>query len=159
MERPSPSPSTTTSTELLTLPLVALLSGNSGAQSLAVVIRSMAVGDLPSGRAFRAIRREVAVGLIDGLVIAIIAALTAAATVSLFQDAGSEAIPPLDLAVIIFVSVWVAFLVAGLVGAGIPVALRRMGQDPAVASNIFLTLTTDIVGFGGFLITATVLLS
>ncbi len=141
------------------MPLVALLSGNSGAQSLAVIIRSMAVGELPRGRAWRAIRREVAVGVIDGLVIASIAAATAAATVGLFQDATSPTIDPLELATIIFVSVWVAFLFAGFVGAGIPVALRRMGQDPALASNIFLTLTTDLVGMGGFLITATLLLT
>ncbi len=49
-------------------------------------------------------------------------------------------------------------LVAGLAGAGIPVLLRRMGQDPALASNIFLTTVTDLVGFGGFLFTASLLL-
>jgi magnesium transporter len=141
------------------MPLVALLSGNSGAQSLAVIIRSMAVGELPPGRAGRAIRREVVIGLIDGLVISIIAAVFAALTIGLFQTGDAESFEPLQLAVIIFISVWVAFIVAGLVGAGIPVLLRRRGQDPALASNIFLTLTTDIVGFGGFLITATLLLS
>ena len=141
------------------MPIVALLAGNSGAQSLAVIIRSMAVGDLPSGRAFRAIRREVAVGVIDGLAIALTAAFVAALTIGLFQEAGATDIDPLDIGVIIFVSVWVSFLVAGFVGAGIPVLLRRIGQDPAVASNIFLTLTIDLVGFGTFLVTATLLLS
>lgn len=141
------------------MPLVALLSGNSGAQSLAVIIRSMAVGDIPRGRAWRAIRREVAVGLIDGLIIAAIAASTAALTLHLFQDSGGEAVGAVELAVIIFVAVWIAFIVAGLVGAGIPVALRKVGQDPAVASNIFLTMTTDMVGFGGFLAISTLLLS
>ena len=140
------------------MPLVALLSGNSGAQSLAVIIRSMAVGDLPRGRALRAIRREVTVGLIDGLVIAIIASTAAAFTLSTFQDAATQPISPGELAIIVFTSVWVAFITAGLVGSGIPVVLRRLGQDPAVASNIFLTLTTDMVGFGGFLVTATLLL-
>jgi magnesium transporter len=141
------------------MPLVALLSGNSGAQSLAVIIRSMAVGDLPPGRAGRAIRREAAVGLIDGVIIAALAAGTAALTVQLFQESGQNEIAAAELAIIVFVSVWIAFIVAGIVGASIPVVLRRIGQDPAVASNIFLTLTTDMVGFGGFLVTASLLLS
>jgi len=141
------------------MPLVALLAGNSGAQSLAVIIRSMAVGELPPGRAGRAIRREVVIGLIDGLMISITAALVAAFTIGFFQEGDAQSIEPGQLAAIVFIAVWVAFIVAGLVGAGIPVLLRRMGQDPALASNIFLTLITDIVGFGGFLITATLLLT
>lgn len=139
------------------MPVIALLAGNSGAQSLAVIIRSMAVGDLPAGRAVRAIRRELLVGLIDGTVMAFTAAFIAALTVGLFQS-GANDVAPLDLAVIVFVSVWISFLVAGLVGAGIPVVLRRLGQDPALASNIFLTMITDIVGFTSFLLTATFLL-
>jgi len=141
------------------MPMVALLAGNSGAQSLAVIIRSMAVGDLPRGRAVRAIRREIMVGVIDGTVISIIAAAMAALTIGLFEADGAEAIAPQELAIIVFIAVWAAFLVAGAVGAGIPVLLRRMNQDPALASNIFLTMIIDIVGFGGFLITATILLT
>jgi magnesium transporter len=141
------------------MPIVALLAGNSGAQSLAVIIRSMAVGDLPQGRAPRAIRREVAVGFIDGTIIATLSALLAALTVGFFTSESVNAIAPIEIAVIIFISVWIAFLVAGLVGAGIPVLLNRFGQDPALASNIFLTLITDIVGFAGFLLTAALLLS
>ncbi len=141
------------------MPIVALLAGNSGAQSLAVIIRSMAVGDLPQGRAPRAIRREVAVGLIDGTIIATLSALLAAITVGFFTGDSVAAIAPAEIAIIIFISVWVAFLVAGLVGAGIPVLFSSLGQDPALASNIFLTLITDIVGFAGFLLTAALLLS
>jgi magnesium transporter len=141
------------------MPVVALLAANSGAQSLAVMIRSMAVGDLPRGRAVRAIRREVIVGLIDGTLIAAMAAVVAAATISLFTESGGAEIAPMEIASIVFISVWVAFLVAGLVGAGIPVLLRRLGQDPALASNIFLTMITDIVGMGGYLVIATILLS
>jgi magnesium transporter len=62
------------------------------------------------------------------------------------------------MAIIIMVAILVAFFVAGLVGSGIPVVLRRMGQDPALASNIFLTLTVDLVSFGTFLLTASLLL-
>ena len=139
------------------MPLVALLGGNSGAQSLAVVIRSLAVGELPPGRARRAIRREVAVTSINGLVIALLAAALGAFTVELFGE--QSAISPGEMAVILFVSVVISFTVAGIVGAGIPILLRRIGQDPALASNIFLTRIIDIVAFGGFLVVASLLLS
>lgn len=138
------------------MPLVALLGGNSGAQSLAVVIRSMAVGDIPPGRARRAVRREVTVTSINGLVIAALAALLGALTVGFFGEQSS--ITSAEMALILFVSVIVAFVAAGFVGSGIPLLLRRLGQDPALASNIFLTTTTDIVSFGGFLLVATLML-
>jgi magnesium transporter len=138
------------------MPLVALLGGNSGAQSLAVIIRSIAIGDLPRGRARRAIRREMAVTMVDALAIATLAALMGALTVGLFG--GQSAVSPWEIATILFVSVIVSILIGGLVGSGIPIVLRRMGQDPALASNIFLTMTTDLVSFGGFLVTAALLL-
>lgn len=138
------------------MPLVALLGGNSGAQSLAVIIRSIAVGDLPRGRARRAVRREMAVTMVDGLAIAVLAALMGALTVELFGN--QSGVDPWEIGVILFVAVVVSIFVGGLVGSGIPIVLRRMGQDPALASNIFLTMTTDLVSFGGFLITAALLL-
>lgn len=141
------------------MPIVAQLSGNSGAQSLAIIIRSMATGDLPTGRARRGIRREVAVGLIDGTAIALLASGMAAVTLSLFEGQSAHNVTPGQIATIVFVSVWVGFLVAAFVGAGIPIMLSRLKQDPALASNIFLTMVTDIVGFAGFLITATLLLN
>ncbi len=129
------------------MPMVALLGGNTGAQSLAVVIRSMAVGDLPSGRAARAIRREFFVGAANGAVIAVLAAVIGGAVA---RDA--------VIGVVVFVAVLANLLVAGVAGAGIPILLRRLGLDPALASNIFLTMITDIVCFGGFLLTAAILI-
>lgn len=129
------------------MPMVALLGGNSGAQSLAVVIRSMALGDLPSGRAARAIRREFLVGAANGFIIAILAAI-----------AGGLVSADATVGLVIFVAVFANLLVAGAAGAAIPVLLRRLGLDPALASNIFLTMITDLVGFGGFLLTASILL-
>ena len=129
------------------MPMVALLGGNSGAQSLAVVIRAMALGDLPQGRAGRAIRREFLVGAVNGVIISILAAIGGALVA---QD-------PV-VGVVIFVAVLANQLIAGVAGSGIPVLLRRLGLDPALASNIFLTMVTDLVGFGGFLLTASILL-
>lgn len=129
------------------MPMVALLGGNSGAQSLAVVIRAMAVGSLPPGRAARAIRRETTIGLINGTVIATLSGLLGGVVAG---DAG--------IGFVIAIAVFANLVAAGIVGASIPILLRRLGQDPALASNIFLTTVTDIVGFGGFLLTAKLLL-
>lgn len=143
------------------MPLVAGLAGNSGAQAIAVTIRSIAVGELPPGRELRAVRRELAVGLVRGAIIATVGALLVAATVALLAPSpnpGQETVGPRELAEIIWLSMMVGFLVAALAGSSIPLLLRRLGLDPAVASNIFLTMTTDAVGFGSFLLTATLLL-
>ena len=129
------------------MPMIALLGGNSGAQSLAVVIRAMAVGSLPPGRATRAVRREAAIGLINGVVIATLSGLLGGIVAG---DAG--------IGLVIGIAVFANLVAAGIVGASIPIILRRMGQDPALASNIFLTTVTDIVGFGGFLLTAKLVL-
>ena len=129
------------------MPMVALLGGNSGAQSLAVIIRAMALGDLPPGRALRAVRREFYVGLTNSVSLAIMSGLAA------WLVSGTARI-----GIVMGFAVGLNLIVAGLAGAGIPVVLRRLGLDPALASNIFLTLITDLVGFGGFLLTAQLLL-
>jgi len=139
------------------MPLVALLGGNSGAQSLAVIIRSIAIGDVPEGRAMPAVWREIKVTSINGLVIAVLAAFLGYLTVDVLGD--ESAITGAEMALILFVSVVIAFTTAGIVGAGIPIVLRRLGQDPALASNIFLTVITDLVAFGGFLLVASLLLT
>lgn len=141
------------------MPTIALLAGNSGAQSLAVVIRAMAVGDLPHGRAGKAIRREVLVALVDGTVMATTGAVVAALTLGVFSGDSGSSVEPIQIAMIVFIAIWVAFLVAGFVGSGIPIALRRLGQDPALASNIFLTMITDAVSFTVYLLAATILLT
>ncbi len=131
----------------LLMPMVALLGGNSGAQSLAVIIRAMALGELPPGRAMRAVRREFFVGLTNAGSLAVLAGMV-----------GWMYSQNPDIGIIMGVGVGVNLMVAGVAGAGIPVLLRRLGLDPALASNIFLTLITDLVGFGGFLLTASILL-
>jgi len=145
------------------MPLVAGLSGNSGAQAIAVTIRSIAVGELPRGRELRAVRRELAIGLTRGLIIATVGAVLVAATVAWLGrggpvDPGQTPVSPLQMAAIIWISMMIGFLVAAFAGSSIPLLLRRLGLDPAMASNIFLTMTTDAVGFGSFLLTATLLL-
>ncbi len=145
------------------MPLVAGLSGNSGAQAIAVTIRSIAVGELPRGKELRAVRRELAIGLVRGVIIASVGAVLVAATVALLSrggpaDPGQIPVAPVQMAWIIWISMMIGFTVAAFAGSSIPLILRRLGLDPALASNIFLTMTTDAVGFGTFLLTATLLL-
>jgi magnesium transporter len=140
------------------MPLVAGLSGNSGAQAVAVTIRSIAVGQLPPGREMRAVRRELGIGLVRGVIIATMGALLAAAAVVLLDPSASGNVSPARMAGIIFISMMVGFVTAAIAGSSIPLILRRLGLDPAMASNIFLTMITDAVGFGVFLLTATLLL-
>lgn len=127
--------------------MAAQLGGNSGAQALAVTIRAMAIGDLPAGRAARAIKREIRIGIANAAIMATLAGVLGGLL------SGSTRI-----GLIIAIAVFINLNVAALAGASIPIILRRFGLDPAVASNIFLTMITDSVGFGGFLITATILL-
>jgi magnesium transporter len=107
----------------------------------------MAVGSLPPGRAARAVRREATIGLINGAVIATLSGLLGGVVA---QDAG--------IGFVIGLAVFANLVIAGFVGASIPIVLRRLGQDPALASNILLVTVTDTVGFGGFLLTAKLLL-
>lgn len=129
------------------MPMVAQLGGNTGAQSLAVVIRAMAVGDLPPGRAMRAVRRE----LQTSVFLAAIMAVTSGVFITVVT--GDR-----RLGEVVGIAMAVNLVVAGLAGGAIPVFLRRLGLDPALASNIFLTAITDTVGFGGFLLTALILI-
>jgi magnesium transporter len=130
------------------MPVVALLGGNGGAQSLAVVIRSMAINQVPSQMVPKVLLREARIGLSIGVAIALLSGAMA------FVISGAE----VDVAVVMAIAVFANLSIATFAGAGIPILLRRLGLDPALASNIFLTFVTDMVGFAGFLLIATVLL-
>ncbi len=138
------------------MPVVALLGGNGGIQSLAVVIRSMASGDLPRARIREVMKRQIGIGLINGAFLALAAMGLTIALLSL--KLFSSNFGAVQVAVVVGVAALANLTIATLAGAGIPMALRRMGFDPALASSIFLTLITDVVGFGGFLMVAAALL-
>ena len=138
------------------MPVIALLGGNAGNQSLAVMIRSLATDDVPSPQIPGILRRQAGVGLLNGLLLAI--ASGALSLLLLSSGTFSSGAEPAIVSVIVAVATLVNLVVAAVAGAGIPLALRRLGQDPALASSIFLTLITDLLGFGGFLLFAAVLL-
>jgi magnesium transporter len=122
------------------MPIVASMGGNAGTQSLTVAVRAIATRDLTTSNIWRVIRREVAVGAINGAIFAVVMGLVGI----IWFDT------PL-LGVVIAVAMVVNMVVAGLAGTGIPIILDRFGIDPALASGAFVTTVTDVVGFFVFL--------
>lgn len=129
------------------MPIVASMGGNAGTQSLTVAVRAIATRDLTGSNLWRVIRREIAVGAING---AIFAVVMGGVGVLWFGS-------PL-LGIVIATAMVINLVIAGLAGTAIPVALERMGVDPALASGAFVTTVTDVVGFFAFLGLAAVIL-
>ena len=128
------------------LPVVAGQSGNSGAQALAVSMRGLALRELRASQWRRVALKEVSVGVINGIAIAVV---TSAGVFLWAESTG--------LAVVIGAAMVLSMTVAGLAGTLIPMTLRALGQDPAQSSSIVLTTVTDVVGFLSFLGLATLL--
>jgi magnesium transporter len=122
------------------MPIVASMGGNAGTQALTVAVRAMATKDLTGDNIWRVIRREILVGLINGLAFAVIMGIVGVIWFGM----------PM-LGVVIAVAMVVNLVVAGFAGVGIPVVLEKAGIDPALASGAFVTTVTDVVGFFAFL--------
>jgi magnesium transporter len=138
------------------MPVVALLGGNGGNQSLAVMIRSLASDDVPEAQVRGILGRQTGVGVLNGLALGILSALVS--WVLLIGEVFVSDSDPAQVALVVGVSACLVLIVGSLAGSGIPIILRKFGLDPALASSIFLTLITDTVGFGGFLLLASWLL-
>jgi len=129
------------------LPIVASMGGNAGTQSLTVAVRALATKDLTRSNLARVITREAGVGLINGVIFAVVMGIVGVVWFS----------TPL-LGVVIGAAMVINLLVAGLAGVLVPVVLDRLRIDPALASGAFVTTVTDIVGFFAFLGLAVLLL-
>ncbi|BBU57446.1 MULTISPECIES: magnesium transporter [Mameliella] len=129
------------------MPIVASMGGNAGTQSLTVAVRALATKDLTGANIWRVIRREVAVGLINGLAFAVIMGIVGILWFGSFQLGG-----------VIATAMVINLVIAGLAGIVIPVILDKAGVDPALASGAFVTTVTDVVGFFAFLGLAVVVL-
>lgn len=133
------------------MPMVAGLGGNSGTQSLAVTVRRIAVSSGPVGGRFRTLWKEGLVGIVNGMVVGLLAA-----------GAALVAVHTLDLnprlPLVVLFAFWWNIGLASFNGAMIPTVLHRLGVDPAVASSIFVTALTDMTGFFLLLWLASVLL-
>ena len=128
------------------LPVVAGQSGNTGSQALAVTIRGLALREIRAHHWFKIARKEIAVGFINGIVVAL------STSVIVYFWTGSIGLP-----IVIGVSMIISMVIAGMSGAVIPILLKAFGQDPAQSSSIVLTTVTDVFGFLSFLGLATVL--
>lgn len=122
------------------MPIVASMGGNAGNQTMTVTVRALAMRDLGSANVYRVVGREATVGLLNGLVFA---SLLGAVVYFWF---GND-----ELGLVIAAAMVVNFLVAAMAGILIPLTLDHLGIDPAVASTVFVTTITDVVGFFAFL--------
>jgi len=129
------------------MPIVATMGGTASVQTLTVAVRAIAMKELSPANAMRTIGKEIAVGVLNGLIFAVLIGLVAWAWF------GSPA-----LGGVIGLAIIINLVVAGMTGSALPVLLQKMGYDPAVASSAFLTSITDVVGFYVFLGLASVLL-
>jgi magnesium transporter len=118
------------------MPIVAGMGGNAGSQALAVTVRRIAVGMIPTGKGIRVVGKELLVGAVNGVAVGILAGLVAT---------------PLgwgwELGVVVTVAMWGTLVLATTAGAMIPLLLQKVGVDPAVGSSVFVTALTDIVAF------------
>jgi len=130
------------------LPVVAGQSGNTGAQALAVIIRGLALREIRTGDWARVCLKELQVAVVNSLAVA----ATTSACVWAWSGSGG-------LALVIGLSMIASMAIAGLAGAGVPLVLTAVGQDPAQSSSIVLTTITDVTGFFSFLGIATLLSS
>jgi magnesium transporter len=126
------------------MPIVASMGGNAGTQTMTVTVRALATRELSSANAARIIRRELLVGVLNGLSFALIMGTIAATWFNVT-----------DLGLVIGLAMLTVLAAAALGGILIPLLLTRLGVDPAVSSGPFVTTTTDVIGFMAFLGIAT----
>ena len=118
------------------MPIVAGLGGSAGTQTLAVTVRRIALGMIPTRAGFALVGKEMLVGAINGLAIGAVVGLVTVATGR-----------PWAMGAVVTAAMWGSLIVAATVGAAVPLLLQRIGVDPAVASSGFVTAVTDIAGF------------
>ena len=122
------------------MPIVASMGGNAGMQTLAVTIRAIATKELSSGNFNKIVGKEFLIGILNGIIFAII---TAIIVQFWFQE--------FKLSLLIGISMVLNMIVAGLFGILVPVSLKKANIDPALASSVFVTTITDVIGFVSFL--------
>ncbi|MGC4013061.1 MAG: magnesium transporter [Luteolibacter sp.] len=128
------------------LPVMAGQSGNTGCQALAMALRGMTLGDVKKGKERTLILKEATLGFANGLLVGITAGIGMFIYATMQKNGH-----PLLMGGIVMMAMTASCVISGLSGALIPLALKRLGADPATASSIFLTTATDIASMGIFL--------
>ncbi|MEP0190581.1 MAG: magnesium transporter [Erythrobacter sp.] len=121
------------------MPIVASIGGNAGTQTMAVAVRAIATNQLTRSNTWRIVWRELRVAVLNGATVAVLIGIAAGLLFSPMMGA------------VIAAAMIINIVVAGLAGVLVPVVFERMGQDPAVASSVFVTMITDSMGFFAFL--------
>ena len=134
------------------LPVLADQSGNTGSQALAITLRGIALGDLESGKESRLVRKEALLGLFNGALVGLVAAI-GMYVLAILQHLPSAPM----LGAVVFLAMTGSCVISGICGAIVPLALKRFGADPATASSIFLTTATNVASMGMLLGLASVL--
>ncbi len=129
------------------MPIVASMGGNAGTQTLTVVVRQLALGDISNGDALRILKKEIFIALMNGLVFAIVMGIIAWVWFDISL-----------LGIVIGLSMIINLFMAGFFGAVVPLGLKMLKIDPAIGSTVILTTVTDVVGFFSFLGLATYIL-
>jgi magnesium transporter len=123
------------------------MGGIAGSQTLVLIIRGLALGQIEQSNARWLLAREVAVGLLNGALLATLVALAAGVWFGNWMVGG-----------IVFAALMINLLAAALAGVGVPLLLKRLGIDPALAGSVVLTTVTDTVGFAALLGLGTIFL-
>lgn len=129
------------------MPVVASMGGVAGTQTQTLVIRGMALGQIGGANARRLLTKELAIGAMNGLIWAVVLSLVTTAWFDSYQ-----------LGAIIGAAIIINLIFAALVGVSLPLLLRKLGIDPALAGGVVLTTFTDVIGFIAFLGLATIFL-
>ncbi|MBE7411295.1 MAG: magnesium transporter [Leptospiraceae bacterium] len=130
------------------MPIVAGMGGNAGTQAITIVVRHIATGDLTSKNWFLAIRKELIIGILNGIFIGVVSGVF---TFIIKNN--------LVLSIVIGFAMFINLVIAGIFGSIIPIILKISKIDPAIASSIFVTTSTDIFGFFCFLGLASLLIN
>ncbi len=130
------------------MPIVAGMGGNAATQTLAVLVRGIAYGQITLKNAWKALKNEVSAGFVNGIINGIIVSVV---IIILNHD--------IKLALVITIAMIANLMIAGLFGTMVPLIMQKLGKDPASSATIFITTATDVFGFLSFLGLATLLLT